>query len=31
MNNINIDSEGITNEEILEQLGLEEDPFKSCE
>jgi hypothetical protein len=31
MNNINIDSEGITNEEILEQLGLEEDPFKNCE
>jgi len=24
-------AEGITNDEILEQLGLEEDPFKNCE
>ena len=24
-------AEGLSNEEILEQLGLEEDPFKNCE
>ena len=31
MNKINTSPEGLTNEEILEQLGLEEDPFKNCE
>ena len=31
MEGINTVAEGITNEEILEQLGLEEDPFKNCE
>ena len=31
MQNKNSIAEGITNDEILEQLGLEEDPFKNCE